>query len=481
MNQMVRNSRMGISFNVMTEDSIPVIKTLETPSTVRVPLRQYHLNLPLQFSVSKGNHVEKGAVLVHALSEKGVPVHAPVSGVVRGMNAVRLADRDRPESVAVEIKAAVGEQNCHKSAFPESPVARIKSAGIVGLGGACYPSHLKMKRLGHDGTLVINLMESDPEILNDRALVKTLGAERTLDLVTAVSNQLGVRSTIVCYPIGQFFAEALGKSIGRTGVTAIPMPNLYALGNSRILLNHLCRNGTLEPGLRAPVFNLGTIRAIHDALSGGNPLVSRLVTVTFVGSEMQTVYEVPLGTSLDVLCQNHAADTPPLVRSGGFALPCDLNPEDVVGPMTGSVVFEPEKATKPHVLPCIGCNLCDAHCPVNISPRRILSALGNGLERAVREGFLECIGCQSCDYSCPSTIPIARLLVDGQEQYREQVRQEEKRQAAQNRYGQTMRKRTALDDRNTSFDNAQEESLVKGLVSGAISRQKRGFPNPREI
>lgn len=447
--------------------------------TLRVPLWQYHPGLPMALEVAAGQRVGQGDTLASPIDARGVPVRAPAAGTVGEVGPARVVGAGRPETQAVEIDTVRPDPARGTGAVLASRGTvrdRIRDGGLRGLGGASYPTHLKAGT-GEPDQLVVNLMETDPEIACDRSAVRELGASAAVDLVAEVASLLGVRRALVASPRGAFFSGELSAAAAGAEVDLAFLPPHYALGHFRLLTGWLADN--TRPGFPADspplVLNFGTVRAVHDALVSGRPLTSRLVTVCLPDAGRRVVCDVPFGTPLrDLLGAVPGGAGRSRARVGGIGNRDRLGLDDVVGPASNSVVAGPETTRRKTSLPCIGCNLCDAHCPAGISPRRLWSLCSAGrVARAVGDGLLDCVNCRACDLACPSRLPIADRLAGAIREHRASADLEARRRSARARH-----RPVPAGDR--LGDPLPEEAYLPADLAGALAARAAGAADARQ-
>jgi len=460
--------------------AVPRIEWLSPPKQLRVPLWQYHPSVPLELQVKKGDRCAEGAVLALPLNRSGVAALAPAAGVVEEIESVRLAGIDRPESGAVRIQCAT----C-ADAPEENPVGRetpetgeLSLGGLRGLGGAGFPVHLKIGG-GGLSALVINLMESDPEILCDRALAAQTGAERIARSVWELAEACGIPHVLLAVPEG---SEAIPCSRGTRirDVRIARLPAYYAFGESGLLLERLLATGQIRAAqaIRSAVLNLQSALAAHEYLTEGKPSVSRLVTVADERAGSARVLRVPFGASVRDVCE--AVDPgvkSPVARLGGFAADTKLDPDDVIGPMTNSIVLAgDEDGDASAASPCIGCGWCADCCPARINPKRAWEEAKRGeIESSVSAGLLECVLCGSCDMACPSGIPLVQTLRRAQEAHRESVRAASSKRRAEARKSSLSEKRaqSRLMYTTDRLSSSKESDVIAKLVAGASGEKPR--------
>ena len=465
--------RHGIAFDPLPVDSIPPIMDLDPGGRLLVSLWQYGRNAPLEASHRVGHRVKAGEVIAKALDGQGVYVHAPVAGRHAGMCEVSVASADRPRSAAVEIVRDADADDCNSGLFeqPANSVSeRLSRGGIRGLGGAGFPTHLK---LGEEpsSVLVVNLMESDPEIQCDRALFASLGSGCALNLVEQTAALLGIPNSVIAVPsetpiLANTYERNLPDSIKVVG-----LPNSYALGDSTLLLRTLCKALPCDPGNDSDVvvLNFQTLYAIRELLAEGKPMRSRLITAVDADAGRTMVFRVRFGTPLRRIAQQIGLNVERTgIRYGGISSVQSLDPEDVVGVTTNSVVFAPVKTVRRKQSVCIGCGWCDRRCPAGIQPQRLLSLVRQGAGgSAAREGLLDCVLCRTCDWVCPSGIPIAEELGHAINAHREAQTVQQRKQDALERKKKLAAARTHMHY-TSPIEKGDEEAMANRLVKEAL-------------
>ncbi|WP_295539353.1 electron transport complex subunit RsxC [uncultured Thiohalocapsa sp.] len=405
------------------------------PTQLVVALQQ-HIGAPSAPCVSVGDRVKKGQVLANPRGYVSAPVHAPSSGTV-----VALEPRQVPHPsglaapcvvIATDGADAWGELPAPLPDFEQHDPAelreRIRQSGIVGMGGASFPSSVKLNP-GPDQpihTLVINGAECEPYITCDDLLMR----ERAADIVDGIRVMLHILGTQRCLVgIEDNKPEALAAMrraaqranaqdavAGRIKVREIP--TLYPSGGEKQLIKILTGKEVPSHGIPAQIGivcqNVGTACAVADAVLRGRPLIERYVTVTGRAVGKPQNYRVRIGTP--------AADL--VAASGGYT----VEPEKLVigGPMMGfridsdavpitkaaNCILALTKAESPDPgapQPCIRCGRCAEVCPANLLPQQLYwHARAKDLDKVQDYNLFDCIECGCCAVVCPSHIPLVQ-------------------------------------------------------------------------
>jgi electron transport complex protein RnfC len=401
----------------------PVAAPLSTVYTL--PLAQ-HAGLPAEPVVAVGDRVLRGSLLAMPSDTLSAAVHAPTSGTVRliasqpiphpsGLTAPCIViDADGRDEAAPPLPALDWEH-----ATPTTLVARVREAGIVGLGGAVFPTHVKLDAPRAPELLILNGAECEPYIACDDALMKSRAPEvvqgaRILLRATGASRCLiGIEDDM---PAAIAALQAAVAAAGDARIQVAVVPTRYPEGGERQLIQTLTGrevpSGSLPLALGVVVQNVGTAVAVADAVLRGQPLIERVVTVTGAGVAAPQNLIARLGTPLaDLIAAagGYTAAAERLIMGGpmmGFALPDDSLP--VVKATNCVLVAGPgELARGVEPQPCIRCGECATVCPASLLPQQLhWQARSGELERARGLGLMDCIECGCCDLACPSHIPL---------------------------------------------------------------------------
>lgn len=404
------------------ESTASPIRPCPLPPRLVVPLLQ-HAGTAADACVEPGQRVLRGERIGVARGERGADVHAPSSGTVHSVAAHALPHAPGIDADAVLIDCD-GEDRWHLlPAFPqpleqapEFLLERIRAAGLVGLGGAAFPTADKLAVAR--GLLILNGAECEPWIACDDRLLR----ERADDVVRGgmvLARIAGAQRTLLA--IEDAMPEALAAA--RAAVAAlhapievVSVPTVYPEGGERQLIRVLTGqevpSGGLPRDLGVVVQNVGTAAAAWRAVAHGEALTSRIVTVTGPGVRDPGNFEVRLGTPV--------ADV--VAAAGGYT---DVAARLVIGgPMMGQslphdgfaitkasncvlVLAEEDVRDPAPMLPCIRCSACARVCPAQLLPQQLYWFIGaNQWSRVEDHGVFDCIECGCCDLVCPSHLPL---------------------------------------------------------------------------
>jgi electron transport complex protein RnfC len=441
--------RWGIRFTRPTASAggLP-LRALPVTDRLIVSLHQ-NIGAPAQPLVEPGDTVLKGQpVGTAAPGERGAPVHAPTSGVVTAIephavpghaSALCVHIRSDGEDRAWPGYTALAEP---LSAAPTELRMAVAAAGIVGLGGALFPTSEKLDAAAGIKTLVLNGVECEPRINCDDALMRhrprevLLGAQIMLRILAADDCVIALKSdTLMAI---QEMRAAL-RQLGDSRIRLALVPPVYPAGGEAQLLQLLTGQeipaGGLPRDIGTVCQNVGTAAAIARFLTSGEPLISRIVTVTGSGVASPVNIEARIGTPLHELIRfagGYTADEAQLVMGGpmmGVGLPDDSLP---VTKACNCIYVQANEATRPAptAMPCIRCGDCATVCPVALTPQLLLQhQRTDDFERLEQLGLADCIECGCCDYVCPSHIPLTQNFIGAKQELRDIAR--EKQQATQ--------------------------------------------------
>ncbi|UXI67265.1 electron transport complex subunit RsxC [Tahibacter amnicola] len=401
------------------KDTLPPFAVCPLPERLIVPLGPP--GGPAAFCrVAPGQPVRRGTRLADPLDAAGAAVHAPAAGVVAAIGPRVLADPKAPvRCVEILVDGTDARETLPpvESPFDADPaelLQRIRDAGIVGLGGAGFPTAIKA------GTpcrhLIVNGAECEPLVQSDDTLMRRQAADviagaRVLARITGASEvTIALEDRLTAARAA--LAEALGAN---TDLRIVTVPSIYPSGGERQLIYSL--TGQEVPGGQPATAigilcqNVATVAAVWRAVRHGEPLTARLVTVAGRGVMRPTVFEVRLGTPFEwVITQagGYAPDAARLLEGGpmmGIAQPHDAIP---VTKTTTAIVVQTTSETAPAMeQPCIRCGECARVCPVRLMPQQLLTAVRReDWAQTQALALRDCIECGCCSHVCPSHIPL---------------------------------------------------------------------------
>jgi len=405
------------------------IEDLALPELLHVPLQQ-HIGAPAVVIVKKGDLVKKGQVIATAQGNISAPVHAPSSGQVVGLGRYTAPHPSglpgRTLTIRTDGKDEWADLPAPMDPFTASPddvAKRVSESGIVGMGGATFPSAVKLN-LGarYDlHTLIINGAECEPYLTCDDRLMR----EKSLDVIIGVrimARALKVDRAIIAIEGNK--PDAIRRMCQAAtefeDVTVVEVPTRYPMGSEKHLTQTLLGKETPARGLTADigavVHNAATAFAVFEAVTLGKPLVSRIVTVSGEAITSPCNLRVPIGTPVAKLIEHAGAFKiePERLLLGGPMMGQPLNDlkVPVVKGTNGVLALSGLQAqTMSQPTSCIRCASCVDACPCGLVPLEMAAAIRKEeMEIATKSGLMDCVGCGSCAYVCPSDIPLVQYF-----------------------------------------------------------------------
>ena len=413
------------------------IRRMPFPSEVVLPLRQ-HAGKPAKLLVARGEHVERGDLLAAADGFMSVPVHASASGRI-----VEIGWWPHPDgSMAQAVRIAVDRYSPQLPRPRQVPqweglgreqlVAAVQQAGIVGLGGAAFPAHVKLlpPKDAKIELLLLNGAECEPYLTTDHRLMAEQ-PQRVIHGARIMMHALGVSRCVIGIERNKpdAIAAIQGALPADGSITIQPLTVKYPQGAEKMLIKAMTGrevpSGKLPLNVGVIVQNVGTVATIGEVFETGLPLVERVVTITGPGVRRPSNLLMPIGTRLrDALeaCGGLTDDVSEIIFGGpmmGGAV-SDLDTPIIKG-VTGVVALTPDVARTEPTLPCIRCGRCLDACPVFLNPSQLgLLAQVGRYEEMEALHLADCMLCGSCSYVCPSNIPLSQMFALGKAGVRKQ-------------------------------------------------------------
>ena len=396
-----------------------------------VPMSQ-HIGAPCQPLVNKGDAVTVGQKIGDGQG-LCVPVHAPVSGKVKAVEPRPHTSGTRVMSVVIEndhmgtFCPDIRPREDVESLCPEALINIIREAGIVGMGGAAFPTHVKLSSgLGKVDTVIVNVSECEPYIVADDRLCREY-PEQVISGLRIIMKVLGLDTAHIAMENNKpQAAEALRKCAGE-GIALDILPAKYPQGAEKQLIKavtgRVVPSGGLPAAVGCAVFNGATCKAIHDAVYEGMPLIRRIVTVSGdIVMEPKNLL-VPIGTSFnDLLEAVGHKENPYKVLSGGpmmGAAQYDLAVPVIKGSNAVTVLGQRNRYALENAA-CIRCGKCIDACPMRLMPVLMYKAIQSGDVEAMESvNMMDCIECGCCAYTCPASVPLVLAFRAGKQRMRE--------------------------------------------------------------
>ncbi len=403
------------------------IRQFSFAPVITLPTAQ-HLGKPSRIIVHEGQEVVRGQLLAEADGTMSVPLHAPVSGVVRRIvNVPSISGKMTPgiylESFSGSSQEVIEGTPVPLDSSPEEILQGIQNAGIVGLGGAAFPTHVKLKipEGKHCETLIINGVECEPYLTTDHRVM----LEQSEDIfmgIRYVMNATGAKRAILGIESNkQDAADFLSsKAPADLPLEIRVVPVKYPQGAEKMLITSILDvevpSGGLPIDVNVVVINVATTAEIGRLLPHGRGIQERVITITGPGIVKKGNYLIPIGTPLRYILEEVGVEGAiKEVYMGGPMMGVAVSNLDIsiTKGTSGVVVFtDNQVTTRQPEYPCIRCGACVDACPLSLNPSILgILAKNEAYDVMAEENHLmDCFECGSCAYVCPSHIPLVQYF-----------------------------------------------------------------------
>lgn len=401
------------------------ITPLAIPKQVAIPLSQ-HIGAPASAIVAKGDTVKVGTLIAKAEGFVSANIHSSVSGkVLKIGTAPDLAGFQKP-AIIIDVEGDEWESTIDRSEElktecllePKEIIDRIKSAGIVGLGGATFPTHIKLSLPpgSKAEVLIINAVECEPYLTSDHILMMEY-ADEIMVGCHILMKAIGVNRTVIGIENNKKDAIARFQQIATKyeGIEICPLKVQYPQGGEKQLIDAVMRrqvkSGALPISVGAVVQNVASVYAVYQAVQKNKPLIERIVTVTGKKLSNPSNLLVRIGATIaDVIEATGSLpeDTGKIIGGGPMMGRAMVTPEARITKGSGGILLmsKAESKRKPEA-PCIRCAKCINVCPIGLNPAFLMRDVQyKDWDGAERSWIADCIECGSCSYTCPSNRPL---------------------------------------------------------------------------
>lgn len=406
-----------------------VTQVAKLPQQAIFPLSQ-HIGAPAKPVVKKGDKVKVGTLLAEAGGFVSAPVYSSVSGTVQKIDEVIDATGYRKPAIIVKVEGDEWEESidrsdkletldAHPELTPEEIIERIKKAGVTGMGGAGFPTFIKLcpPPTAKAECVILNGVECEPYITSDYRLMIEhadeilVGLELLMKAVKVSKGYIGIEEN---KPMAITLFEE--KTAGRSDIEIVPLKKKYPQGGEKQLVDAVIRRQVPAPpaipvNVGAVVQNVGTAFAVYQAVMKNKPLFERYTTVTGKKLEKPSNFLVRMGTPMIDLI-NECGGMPEgdnKLLAGGPMMGKALMSVDVpICKGTNSVtILSDDDAKRKPVQPCIRCAKCVSACPMGLEPYLLATASAlHDWEKVEAAGVTSCIECGSCQFTCPAHRPM---------------------------------------------------------------------------
>ncbi|NKF50446.1 electron transport complex subunit RsxC [Shewanella sp. WXL01] len=455
-------------------------------------------------TAQKGDHVLKGQMLTQGKGFSYLPVHAPTSGVVKAIEP-RVSNHASGLPVLSLVIEPDGEDTWAKltpakldELSNQAIIDKIKDAGIAGMGGAAFPSHIKLNPASEIDLVIINGVECEPFITSDDRLMREHATE-IISGVEVINKLLTPKRIVIAIEDNKPEAiQAMEQAVaqcpiakGLMRVTVIPTK--YPSGGEKQLIQIITGqevpSGAIPAQLGIVVHNVGTAFAIQDAVLNGKPLIERVVTLTGDQVAHQGNYWLPIGTPIKHAlqqCQFSAQTQQKLIIGGpmmGYAIselqvPVLKGTNCVLAPSNNQIAEDsPEQA-------CIRCGECAVACPALLLPQQLFwHSKAEEYDKAASFNLQDCIECGCCSYVCPSDIPLVEYYRIAKSALRNAAEEKRQAEAAKHRFEARLKRledeklareakaKAAADKRKKAMSGSDKDAVAEAMARIAAKKK----------
>jgi len=413
------------------------VEIMPLPRLLHIPLQQ-HVGGAAVPVVNVGSRVKKGQLIAASKGAVSAPVHAPTSGYV-----TRIGDHLAPHPSGLPVLtlslepdgrdewAELPEPLKLETATSREIANRVSDAGVVGMGGAAFPSAVKLSLGEHYelDSLILNGAECEPYLTCDDRLMR----ERADDTVIGIKFMMKALGVSKAYIAIEDNKPASIKSMQQAcreapGMEVVYVPARYPMGSSKHLVQAITGRETPANGRTADlgvvVNNVATAYAVYEACCLGRPSISRIVTLSGEAVRNPANYDALIGTPISELVKQSGGliEEPQQLLMGGpmMGQPLPNLEVPIVKGTSGVLALRGTEIPEQNVMPCISCGSCVTVCPAGLLPMEMMNRLDHeDIDGADDIGLRDCISCGSCNYVCPSHIPLVQFFNYGKGKLKE--------------------------------------------------------------
>lgn len=401
------------------------IEKLALPKQVAIPLGQ-HIGAPAQAVVAKGDEVKVGTLIAKAGGFVSANIYSSVSGKVAKLDTQYDASGYKKPVIIIDVEGDEWEESIDRSEDlvrecqldPKAIIGKISEAGVVGLGGATFPTHVKLSPPPGQKAeiLIINAVECEPYLTSDHQLMMAK-SEEILVGCTILMKALEIKRTVI--GIENNKKDAIRKlselSKNYPGITIQPLKMKYPQGGEKQLIDAVIRkqvkSGALPISTGAVVQNVGTVFAVYEAVQKNKPLFERVVTVTGKKLSNPSNFLVRIGTPIANLIEAAGGlpeDTGKIIGGGPMMGKALVTPDvPVTKGSSGVLLLSREESKRKEMDPCIRCAKCVDVCPMGLNPAFLMrDSMLKDWEGCESNYVFDCIECGSCSFTCPAHRPL---------------------------------------------------------------------------
>ncbi|SMN11614.1 Electron transport complex protein RnfC [uncultured Candidatus Thioglobus sp.] len=493
----------AIEDSIVINNSYPVDKVdiiqAPLPDKVILPLQQ-RIGDEAKPCVKEGDRVLTGQIIAQTQDEFSAPIHASISGTVIAINEQIIPHKLGIKSNCITIESDGKDEWIENDSIGDFShysrqvlIEHIQQSGIVGLGGAGFPTYSKLEKADNCHTLIINATECEPGIMCDDALMQFFAREvvRGVEILLHIT---GANQVVIAIEDDKQEAyKSLLMFNHNDKIEIVQIPTKYTSGAEKLLIKQLF-DVEIPSGVHAVekgfvCQNVATAKAIFDALIENKPLVSRIVTVT--GSSVQpSNFEVRLGASFGHIVKlakpNNQAHN---IRMGGMMMGVDVATLEVPICKITNCIFVNDVESKPQVQACIRCGQCNQACPVDLLPQQLFwYAKSENVDKAMDYNLNDCIECRCCDVVCPSHIPLVQYFSFAKALHYKKTQDQQKIDIARERFefreyrlerNKKERAKMMAKKKQQLKQKMANDKVQKNKIAEAMARVKSASKNPK--
>ncbi|WP_444452861.1 electron transport complex subunit RsxC [Rhodobacter capsulatus] len=459
------------------------IEAMPIPTLIRLPLQQ-HIGAEAEPIVKRDDLVLKGQLIAKARGPLSANIHAPTSGRViavghfvaphaSGLPVPTITIRPDGEDKWGPHLPRIRPEN----ASPEEIAAQVAAAGIVGMGGATFPSAVKLNlRAKYTlDTLIINGAECEPYLTCDDRLMRER-AEEIADGIGIMAKALGVTQVMVAIESNKPQAiESMtryNRALNYTFKVKV-VPTQYPMGSEKHLVKMLTGKETparaLTADLGVVVHNIATAHAVHLAVRYGEPLIARTLTVSGHGIRRPANLRVMIGTPVSEIIAHCGGfiEEPDRLLLGGpmMGMPIQNRRVPVIKGTNGILALTAAETPEAKTMPCIRCGRCVQGCPVGLTPFELNARIrADDLDGAAKIGLMDCLSCGCCSYTCPANLPLVQAFQFAKGKLAE-------RQSRKHQQEETQRLAAARKAREEAIAEAKKQMMLKRKAEMAAKKK----------
>ena len=458
------------------------------PERLVIPVQQ-HIGGAADPIVAPGDRVLKGQMIAEPIGRISAAIHAPTSGTIIDISQQPIPHASGLNGECIIIETDGKDEwiehhgfSDYKSVAPEDLVAHIRRSGVAGMGGAGFPTDVKL-HLGDNhivNTLIINAAECEPYITADDMLMRER-ADEVIGGIEVIAHLLKPSHVMIGIEDNKPNAiDALHIALKKSSlnIDIVVVPTKYPSGGEKQLIKLLTNieipSGRIPADVGIVCQNVGTTAAIYRAVHFGEPLISRFVTVTGDAVEHPQNFETLIGTPFSTLLK--AADVRRDALSqlvmGGPMMGVTVTHDEIPVIKTTNCIIAATQQEMPPAPPsqaCIRCGMCEQACPANLLPQQLYwFSKGNEFDKAKNHNLFDCIECGACAYVCPSSIP----LVQYYRYAKSEIRQEEAEQRKSDHARARFEARQARIEREAAEKEARRKARAEEAALAQQQRQK---------